>query len=266
MSDPVLYHQDGPIVTITLNRPETRNAITDIDMVEALIDACSRLAADLTIRAAIVTGAGPAFCSGGNLKHLQERSGMFAGDALQLRESYRRGIQRLPLALYELEVPTIAAVNGPAFGAGCDLTLMCDVRIASETAVFAESFVKLGLIAGDGGAWLLPRAVGASRAAEMAFTGEPIDAATALEWGLVSRVVPARNLMEEARALAGRIAANPPAALRMTKRLIREGQRASLPTLLEMAAAMQAIAHYTADHQEALEALAEHRQPDFTGR
>lgn len=266
MSEPVLFEQDGTIVTVTLNRPESRNAITEQDMVEALIDACRRVNRDKSVRAMILTGAGTAFCSGGNVKHMREKSGMFAGDAGEIREAYRDGIQRLPIALHNVEAPTIAAINGPAYGAGCDLTTMCDIRIASETATFAENFVKVGLIAGDGGAWLLPRAVGLSRASEMAFTGDPIDAATALEWGLVSRVVPGERLMDEARALAGRIAANPPGALRMTKRLIREGQRVDLPTLLEMASAMQSIAHHSDDHAEALDAMAEKRAPKFTGR
>lgn len=266
MSEPVLFEQDGAIVTVTLNRPETRNAITEQDMVEALIDACRRVNRDKSVRAMILTGAGTAFCSGGNVKHMREKSGMFAGDAGEIREAYRDGIQRLPIALHNVEAPTIAAINGPAYGAGCDLTTMCDIRIASETATFAENFVKVGLIAGDGGAWLLPRAVGLSRASEMAFTGDPIDAATALEWGLVSRVVPGERLMDEARALAGRIAANPPGALRMTKRLIREGQRVDLPTLLEMASAMQSIAHHSDDQTEALDAMAEKRAPKFTGR
>ena len=232
MSEPVLFEQDGAIVTVTLNRPETRNSITEPDMVEALIDACRRVNRDKSVRAMILTGAGAGFCSGGNIKHLREKSGMFAGTAGEIREAYRDGIQRLPGALHDVEVPTIAAVNGAAYGAGCDLTTMCDIRIASEEATFAENFVKVGLIAGDGGAWLLPRAVGLSRASEMAFTGDPIDAATALEWGLVSKVVPGERLMDEARALAGRIAVNPPGVLRMTKRLIREGQRVDLPTLL----------------------------------
>ncbi len=266
MSEPVLFERDGAVVTVTLNRPETRNAITEQDMVEALIDACRRVNRDKSVRAMILTGAGTAFCSGGNVKHMREKSGMFAGTAGEIREAYRDGIQRLPVALLGVEAPTIAAVNGPAYGAGCDLTTMCDIRIASETATFAENFVKVGLIAGDGGAWLLPRAVGLSRASEMAFTGEPIDAATALEWGLVSKVVPGERLMDEARALAGRIAANPPGALRMTKRLIREGQRVDLPTLLEMASAMQSIAHHSDDHAEALAALAEKRPPKFSGR
>ena len=137
----------------------------------------------------------------------------------------RNGIQRLPKALYNLDVPVIAAINGPAIGAGLDLTCMCDIRIASDKATFAESFVKVGIVPGDGGAWLLPRAVGASKAAEMAFTGEALMAQQALDCGLVSRVVAPDQLMPEALVLARKIAANPGAVLRMTKRLLREGER-----------------------------------------
>lgn len=264
--DAILFERDGHVVTITLNRPETRNAITDEDMVDALLAACARVEADHDVRAVILTGAGPAFCSGGNVKHMREKTGMFAGTPAEIRESYRTGIQRVPRAFWALSVPTIAAVNGPAYGAGCDLTMMCDIRIASENAVFAENFVKVGLIAGDGGAWFLPRQIGLSRAAEMAFTGEPVDAATALEWGLVSRVVDDRHLIEEAKALAFRIAANPPGAVRMTKKLMREGLQTDLPALLETAAAYQAIAHHTEDHAEAVDAIVERRKPEFKGR
>jgi enoyl-CoA hydratase/carnithine racemase len=147
-------------------------------------------------------------------------------------------------------VPLIAAVNGAAIGAGCDLAMMCDIRIASERASFAESFVQLGLIPGDGGAWFLPRAVGYARAAEMTFTGERIDAATALEWGLVSRVVAHDELLSEARALADRIAVNPPHALRMAKRLLQESISGSLESTLAMAAAMQPLAHHDPEHQQ----------------
>ena len=163
-------------------------------------------------------------------------------------------------------MPTIAAVNGAAIGAGCDLTCMCDIRIASETASFAESFVKVGLIPGDGGAWLLPRVVGMSKAAEMSFTGDSLTAAEALACGLVSRVVPAERLMAEALALAGRIAANPGAGLRLTKRLLREGQHTRLESLLEMSAGFQAVAHKTAHHVEAVNAFVEKRKPDFSDR
>jgi enoyl-CoA hydratase/carnithine racemase len=197
---------------------------------------------------------------------MRDREGMFGGSPAEIRDGYRNGIQRIPLALWNVEVPAIAAVNGPAIGAGCDLACMCDLRIAAENARFAESFVKVGIIPGDGGAWLLPRTVGLARACEMAFTGEAIDARTALDWGLVSRVVPADQLLDAARELASRIAVNPPQVLRMTKKLIREGMQQSLPSLLELSAAMQALAHHTEDHQEAVGAMLDKRTPDFRGR
>lgn len=266
MSEPLLYEQDGAIVTLTLNRPETRNPISDPDMIAAIEDACARINRDGSVRVLILTGAGSAFSSGGNVKHMRDREGMFGGTPAAIRDGYRNGIQRIPLALWNVEVPAIAAVNGPAIGAGCDLACMCDLRIAAENARFAESFVKVGIIPGDGGAWLLPRAVGLSRACEMAFTGEPIDAQTALDWGLVSRVVPADQLLSAARELAERIAVNPPQVLRMTKKLIREGMQQSLPSLLELSAALQALAHHTEDHQEAVSAMLEKRAPAFRGR
>jgi enoyl-CoA hydratase/carnithine racemase len=210
----------------------------------------------------ILTGAGPVFSSGGNLKHMQQ---LFDAPPSSLRQWYRQGIQKLTTALYNLEVPTIAAVNGPAIGAGCDLACMCDIRIAAENASFAESFVKVGLIAGDGGAWLLPRVVGMSKASEMAFTGDTLSAEEALACGLVSRVVAADRLLPEALALAARIAANPGTGLRLTKRLLREGQHMRLESLLEMSAAFQAVAHKTAHHVEAINAFVEKRKPDFSG-
>jgi enoyl-CoA hydratase/carnithine racemase len=187
------------------------------------------------------------------------------GNPVSTRKGYKDGIQRLPLAFAKLEVPVIAAVNGAAIGAGCDLTCMCDLRIAGESARFAESFVKLGLIAGDGGSWLLPRVVGWSKAAEMALTGDMIDASEALACGLVSRVVPDADLLTEARKLALRIAANPAHAVRMTRRLLWESRDLPLASVLEMAAAMQAAAHGTADHEEAVAAFLEKRTPNFTG-
>lgn len=265
MSDPVLYEMNGHIVTLTLNRHETRNAISEDEMVNAIVAACDRINADVDARVAIITGAGSAFSSGGNVKDMRDKKGMFGGTASEIREGYRKGIQRIPLAVAALEVPIIAAVNGAAIGAGCDLAVMCDIRIASEKALFAESFVKVGLIPGDGGAWFLPRAIGLSRANEMAFTGEPINAQTALEWGLVSRVVPSDELMDAANELAMRIAANPPAALRMTKKLLKEGEHSRLESLLEMSASLQALAHQTKDHTEAVNAIIEKRTPNFIG-
>jgi enoyl-CoA hydratase/carnithine racemase len=265
MTDPLLYEQDGGVVTLTINRPEERNALSDSSMFDAFLNAAQRINEDISVRCVVLTGAGKAFSAGGNIKHMRDKDGLFGGRPHEQRNAYRQGIQKIPLNFYNLEVPTIAAVNGPAVGAGCDLTCMCDIRIAGESAKFAESFVKLGIIPGDGGAWFLPRVVGMSRAAEMTFTGDMLDAETALEWGLVSRVVPDEDLMEECTALAHRIAANPPHALRMSKKLMREGQHMRLDSLLEMSAAYQAIAHHTADHSEAIEAFFEKRAGDFKG-
>lgn len=265
MSDPVLYEQDGHVVTLTLNRHETRNAISEDEMVNAIVDACARINADQSVRVAIITGAGSAFSSGGNIKDMHDKKGMFGGSPPDLRDGYRNGIQRIPVAVYDLEVPIIAAVNGAAIGAGCDLTMMCDMRIASEKAIFAESFVKVGLIPGDGGAWFLPKVVGHSRANEMAFTGEPVNAEKALEWGIVSSVVAPDDLMNAANELAGRIAVNPPTALRMTKKLLKEGSSSTLAALLEMSASLQALVHQTKDHEEAVAAMLEKRTPNFTG-
>lgn len=266
MTGKLVYEQNGHIVTLTMNMPETRNAITGHDFADLFVDACTRIQEDIDVRVVILTGAGNAFSSGGNIKHMQERSGSFAGDALEARDNYRKGIQRLIRALYDLEVPVIAAVNGPAYGAGCDLAFACDMRIASDNAVFAENFVKVGIIPGDGGSWLLPRAIGLARACEMTFTGDPVDATTALEWGLVSRLVPADELMGAAVALAERIARNPPRSVRLSKRLIREGQTMRFDQVLELAAAYQGACHQTKDHEEALSAIAEKRKPNFVGK
>jgi len=266
MGDPLRYEQDGAVVTLTLDRQDERNALAGDDLFRLFEEHCTRIQRDLSVRVVILTGAGKAFSAGGNIKQMRDREGIFGGAAGEIRANYHHGIQRIPRALWELDVPTIAAVNGPAIGAGCDLACMCDIRIASEAAVFAESFVKLGIIPGDGGAWLLPRVVGLSRACEMAFTGDTVDAATALEIGLVSRVVPGDQLLPAARALAERIAANPPQALRWTKRLIREGMGTSLPSLLQLSAAFQEMAHNTEDHREAIAAFFEKRQAVFKGR
>ncbi|HEY5632314.1 MAG TPA: crotonase/enoyl-CoA hydratase family protein [Burkholderiaceae bacterium] len=255
MEEFLIYAQKGAVVTLTLNDPDARNALSTQAQWDAVVDACERVQRDLGVKCVVLTGAGSAFCAGGNVKDMKNRAGIAAGTPYEIREGYRNGIQRIPLALHNLDVPTIAAVNGAAIGAGCDLACMCDIRIASERAKFAESFVKLGIIPGDGGAWLLPRVVGMSKAAELTFTGETIDAAQALACGLVSRVVPPESLMAEATALAERIAANPGPALRMAKRLLREGQHARLDTLLEMSAAMQALAHHTPEHGAAIDAF-----------
>lgn len=256
----------GPVVIATLDRPAERNAISETSHSEEIADFCAEMTRDLSVRAVVLTGAGDAFCAGGNIKHMRERSGMFAGSAFTQRNAYRTGIQLIPSALYELEVPVIAAINGPAIGAGLDLACMCDVRVASERARFAESFVKLGIVPGDGGAWLLPRIIGIARAGLMTLTGDTIDAVKALEYGLVAEVVPDAQVKERAFSIASAIAANPGHATRLAKRLLREGQDMKLAPLLELSAAYQAIAHQTEDHHEAVAAFIEKRQPEYKGR
>jgi enoyl-CoA hydratase/carnithine racemase len=265
MSDKVLYQQDGHIVTLTLNDPAKRNPISELDMVDALVDALDRMNGDGSVRVAILTGAGSAFSSGGDLGKMRDDFGVRAERPHLTPRYYKHGIQRIPMAFERLDVPIICAVNGPAIGAGLDLTCMCDMRVAAESAKFAESFVKVGIVPGDGGAWLLPRVVGFSKACEMAFTGDMLDSREALACGLVSRVVPDAELMDAARALAQRVAVNPPHAVRMAKRLLMEGRHTRLDTLLEMSAAMQALTHATGDHREAVSSFLEKRKPVFKG-
>ena len=267
MSDVVLQKRDGAVLTVTLNMPEKRNPVSDDAMVDRLCEVLGAADRDIGVHAVILTGAGSAFSAGGDLKAMQVPGSGGLRDALpaQTRRNYRYGIQRLPAMFQALEVPVVAAVNGFAIGAGCDLACMCDIRIAGQSAKFASSFVSLGITPGDGGAWLLPRVVGFPVASELALTGEMIDAEHALRIGLVTHVVPDEELMSKAQDIAGKIAANPAHATRMTKRLLRQGQDTTLTNILEASAAMQAIAHATADNQEAIDAFVERRKPVFRG-
>ena len=266
MSPFLQIEREGGIVTVRMNHPDTRNALTTREQIQEFVDLCAELRRDMSVRVMVLTGNGSAFCAGGNVKDMHERGGIFAGSPYELRNTYRDGIQRIPLAIYELDIPVIAAVNGPAIGAGLDLACMCDIRLAAPKAIFAESFVRLGIVPGDGGAWLLPRIVGIPKASLMAFTGDAIDAAKALEWGLVEQVCTHETLQSEAQALARRIASNPGHALRLCKRLLREGQHMRLDSLLELSAAYQALAHHTEDHQEAVAAFVDKRDPNYQDR
>ena len=266
MSPFLQIEREGGIVTVRMNHPDTRNALTTREQIQEFVDLCAELRHDMSVRVMVLTGNGSAFCAGGNVKDMHERGGIFAGSPYELRNTYRDGIQRIPLAIYELDIPVIAAVNGPAIGAGLDLACMCDIRLAAPKAIFAESFVRLGIVPGDGGAWLLPRIIGIPKASLMAFTGDAIDAAKALEWGLVEQVCTHETLQSEAQALARRIASNPGHALRLCKRLLREGQHMRLDSLLELSAAYQALAHHTEDHQEAVAAFVDKRDPNYQDR
>lgn len=266
MTTPFLrFERQGSVAIITLDRPDTRNALSGEECFAGFEQLFAQINADFNVRAAILTGAGTAFCSGGNLAEMRDRSGMFRGTPDEIANNYRMGIQRIPRAFQTLQVPIIAAVNGPAIGAGNDLACMCDIRIASTSAKFAESFVKVGIVPGDGGCWFLPRVVGYSRAAELAFTGEVIDAEEALRIGLVSRVVEPNELLGEALSLAQRIAVNPLKVLRWTKQLLLHSRSSTLDEALDKASHIQGLAHHTVDHAEALAAFFEKRSPVFIG-
>lgn len=247
---------DNGIAVMTLDDPATRNSMS-FEMMDALKTLCEQVQARDDIRVLILTGAGEAFSAGGNMDDMNERRGIFASeDPLWAREVNRRQVHKIPLSIYGLDVPTIAAVNGHAIGGGCDIAMMCDLRIAADKAVFAESFLRVGLLPGDGGAWFLPRVVGLSRAMEMALTCDFIEAPQALEYGLVSRVVASADLMSHAHALAAKIARHPPQIARMTKRLMRFGAESSLADTLEMTAAMQGLAQTSEEHRAAARKIA----------
>ena len=253
------------VTTLTLNRPDSMNPLGASGDGDAFAAACDAINADLDIRCVILTGAGRAFSAGGDIKAMKEKTGNFGGTAPEIADGYRNNIHKILRALYSLRVPLIAAVNGPAIGLGCDLACLADLRIASDTAKFGVTFLKLGIIPGDGGTWILPRIIGEARAAELFYTGDVIDATTALDWGLVSRVVDHDALMEEVGALAAKVAAMPPHALRQAKNLMRQGRSTTYDAALEMAANAQALMHSTADHMEGVDALLEKRAPNFTG-
>ena len=259
-------HRHDSVVVLTLNRPERLNALPDLDDGDAFASVCEAINADPSVRCALITGSGRAFSAGGDLKAMKERRDLFEGSGADIRERYRRVVHRIVRSLYGLEVPLIAAVNGPAMGLGCDIAGLADIRIASDRASFGVPFLKLGIIPGDGGSWLLPRNVGYARAAEMLFTARSIDAETAERWGLVNRVAAHDHLMDEAMMTAEQVAAHAPQALRMAKSLLRQGRDMNFDQMLEMSAAMQALAHLTDDHNEGVSAVLEKRPADFTGR
>jgi 2-(1,2-epoxy-1,2-dihydrophenyl)acetyl-CoA isomerase len=266
MGDFIQIERRGPIAVLRMNKPEAVNAIGTHEDCDDLVAALESLQWDRSVSVGVLTGVGRGFSAGGNLKAMKERTGIGPLDQPDsTRANYRRGVQRITRAFMDLEVPMVAAINGHAVGLGCDLACLCDVRIAAQSALFACSFIKVGIVPGDGGAWSLARVVGYPKAAELFFTGDRFDADAALKMGLVSKVVADEALMDSALELADRIAANPARALRLTKRLLREAQSLRMTEVLELSAAFQALAHETADHAEAVDAFLEKRTPKFTG-
>ncbi|HIJ81014.1 MAG TPA: enoyl-CoA hydratase [Desulfuromonadales bacterium] len=255
----------GRVATLTFCRNDVRNALTGTSLIEDILAAVEWVNHSDGISVLIMTGDGAAFSSGGNIREMRDRTGIFSGSAQQIQEQYRRGIQRIPLAMEAAEIPIIAAINGPAIGAGFDLACMCDLRIGSTETLVGETFVNLGIIPGDGGAWFLQRLIGYQRAAELTLTGRLVAADEALQLGILLEVVPPERLLERSGELAESIAAKPPHAVRMTKRLLKHAQRGSLLDFLDLCACFQGMAHQRQDHREAVSAFLEKRPGVYTG-
>lgn len=248
---------DGGVAVLTLARPEIRNAITGEEMLDEILDAIDDAESDPDVAVLVIEAEGTAFSAGGNLKDMAARTGIFSGNPSQLTEKYRSSIQQLTRMMSTTDLVTIAAVNGPAIGAGFDLVLGCDLRVGTPRARFAHTFIDLGIIPGDGGAWLLPRVVGWQRATELALTARSVDAEEAKEIGILLEVVPEDALSERVRGLGSLVASKPRPAVRMAKRLLRQARRMDLDGFLELSAALQAVAHSTPEHMEAVNAYLE---------
>lgn len=258
MPDGLRVEVDGAVATLTLDRPEALNALT-IPLKFGLLGALESIAADRSVRAVILTGAGRAFCAGQDLAEREEPGA--APLDVELLERYNPIVR----ALRSMGQPVIAAVNGVAAGAGASLAFACDLRIAASDARFVLAFGRIGLVPDSGATWFLPRLIGASRAAELAFIGDPVSADDALRIGLVQRVVPGDELLAEARAMADRLAASAPAALAMTKAALERSWSIDLDDALDEEARLQGLAGASADHAEGLAAFREKRPPRFSG-
>lgn len=268
----IIYEKADRVATITLNRPDKMNAIggtLQLDLVQALEDADS----DAAVGALVITGAGKGFCSGADVSALagtaQRASSSQAGSAGRAdsqsssKSSSGGGINLIAHTMSAFEKPSIAAINGAAAGAGLSLALSCDIRIASDRARFSQIFIRRGLVPDSGSGYFLPRAVGMSRACEMVFTGDILDAAQALEYGLVSRVLPHDDLLGEVHDLAARIALGPTGALKMAKRILYHGVDGNLDDTLELESELQGICFGTDDFKEGVAAFMEKRQANF---
>lgn len=247
------------IATLTLNRPEQHNAF-NTEMIRLWTQALDDCMDNDDIRCAVLTGAGKTFCSGGDLNELR---GDIGKGAAEQKAKLWEGIHGVAKALHRLDKPIIAAVNGAATGAGMDMALWCDLRFAADSARFAETYVKVGLVPGDGGAWLLPRLIGTSRALELLLSGDFIDANRALELGLVNRVFPAQDLLAQTYDYAARLARGPRQAMRMIKRAVYQGATQDLHSHLDMISSHMGVAMTSPEHAEGVAAFLEKRKPIF---
>lgn len=263
--DDLLVEETKPLLWITLNRPNFSNSFSD-EMIRSLCQLLREADWDDDIRVIILTGSGKHFCAGGDVKAMEEKTGMFAGDPEGLRRRYTKGIQQIPLTIESLHTPIIAMVNGAAIGAGCDLACMCDIRIGTTQSKFGETFAKLALVPGDGGTFFLQRIVGFAKAMELSLTGQIVSAEEAFKLGLLNKLVDEDSLKNETEQMAMTIAGNSPVAVSMIKKAIRQARTAEISGHLDLLAAFQGITQRTEDHFEGVRALKEKRQPKFKGQ
>lgn len=262
MSDTLLFKVEQGIATITLNRPDKRNAF-NLEMIEAWTAALHACRDDDAVRVVVMTGAGKAFCSGGDVGGMADTA---SETPLSNKDRLWRHIHRVAFALEDLDKPVIVAVNGVAAGAGMDMALLGDIRFAAQSAKFAESYVKMGLVPGDGGAYLLPRIVGTAKALELLWTGDVIAADEAERLGIVNKVLPDDELMAFTYQFARRLADGPSIAIRLIKRAVHQSARLDLRTSLDLVSSHMAVVKASEDHKEAARAFAEKRAPQFKGR
>ncbi|MDY0360633.1 MAG: enoyl-CoA hydratase-related protein [Desulforegulaceae bacterium] len=265
MYSEIIFEKKNRTAVITLNRPDKNNVVTGEKIIFELESAVKEINTDKSISVAVLCANGKVFSAGGDLNSMKDKSGMFAGSPHELFENYQENVQRIPKAFYSLEVPSIAAVNGPASGAGCDLAFMCDLRIASEKAWFSQAFINVGLISGDGGLYFLQKISNYPIAAEMVFTGAKISAKRAFSAGMVNKVVSESDVLEEAMKMAEEIAKKPPVTIRLCKKLLKTTQWKNLNDVLDQSALTQSLCHNTLDHFEAVNAFLEKRNPVFKG-
>ena len=260
MADLEYTVQDG-VGTILLNRPHTKNAFT-LEMVEAWANALRSARTDPRVRVVVVTGSGDAFCSGIDLSVLEA----VGDEPFALKSMLTEGIHEVARAVDALSKPVIAAVNGAAVGAGMDMALMCDIRLLAQSARMSEAYIRVGLVPGDGGCYYLPRLVGMSKALELLWTGDFVDADEALRIGLATRVLPDSDFDDNYRAFVHRLAAQPPINVAMIKRAAQQSVHSDLRTALDLISSHLAVVHGTRDSVEARAALSERRAPSFEGR
>lgn len=262
MDEPhVLYTVNRHTATITLNRPKAKNAFSP-EMISLWREYLENAKKDDAVRVIVVTGRGDTFCSGGDIRDMADGK----LKSWDMKRFLWDGVHRIVLTLEDLDKPVIAAINGAAMGAGMDMAIMCDLRVCSDKAKLAESYILMGLVPGDGGAYFLPRLVGVSKGLELLLTGDVIDPEEALRLGIVNRVVPHENLMEETMRLAEKIAGKPPLAVRMMKRAVYQGTTSTLRAHLDYISSQISLLSETQDHIEAAQAFLEKRKPVFTGK